>query len=86
MSNTPQHDSDHTLAYPEPPAHPMWHRLGPKPQPLTPDQQQRNTERLLRALRAPAPAPLVPPRPCTAAPDPMPCRGSGEWPCPRRSD
>ncbi|MFD5513389.1 hypothetical protein ACFWIB_37395 [Streptomyces sp. NPDC127051] len=53
MSNTPQHEDDRTLAYPEPPAHPMWHPLGPKPQPLSPDQQQRNTERLLRALHAP---------------------------------
>ncbi|WP_438490740.1 hypothetical protein [Streptomyces sp. S186] len=50
MSSTPQHDVDHALAYPEPPAHPLWRRHGPRPQPLTADQQQRNTEQLLRAL------------------------------------
>lgn len=55
MSSTPQHDADPALAYPEPPAHPLWHRRGPKPQPLTPAQQQRNTEQLLRALRTPRP-------------------------------
>ena len=41
---------DHALAYPEPPASPLWHRSGPTLHPLTPEQQQRNTEQLLHAL------------------------------------
>ena len=48
MSSTPRHD-DHALAYPEPPASPLWHRNNPKPPPLTPEQQQRNYELLARA-------------------------------------
>jgi hypothetical protein len=59
MSSTPQHDVDHALAYPEPPASPLWHRHGaPKPRPLTPDQQQRNRELLdlaQRTTRTPRP-------------------------------
>lgn len=46
MSSARQHDVDHALAYPEPPASPLWHRHGPKPQPLTPEQQLRNRELL----------------------------------------
>ncbi|MFJ1701761.1 hypothetical protein ACIOHC_43620 [Streptomyces sp. NPDC088252] len=53
MSSNPKHDVDH-LAYPEPPASPLWHRRGaPKPRPLTPDQQQRNRELLVLAQRKP---------------------------------
>ncbi|MCX5166172.1 hypothetical protein OOK39_44850 [Streptomyces sp. NBC_00264] len=54
MSNTPQHGVDH-LAYPEPPASPLWHRDGPKARPLTPEQQRRNRELLLRAQHTPRP-------------------------------
>jgi hypothetical protein len=54
MSSTPQHDVDH-LAYPEPPASPLWHRDGPKARPLTPEQQRRNRELLLRAQHTPRP-------------------------------
>ncbi|MCZ4125757.1 hypothetical protein [Streptomyces sp. H39-S7] len=54
MSSTPQHDVDH-LAYPEPPASPLWHRDGPKARPLTPAQQQRNRELLVLAQRTPRP-------------------------------
>ncbi|MEU5836357.1 hypothetical protein ABZ820_22185 [Streptomyces diacarni] len=57
MANTPQYDTDRHRAYPEPPAHPLWHRYGqPKPrlpQTLTPDQQQRNRELLEAAARKP---------------------------------
>ncbi|MGW6939987.1 hypothetical protein ACWGF3_13430 [Streptomyces xanthophaeus] len=49
------HDVDHALAYPEPPASPLWHRHGPKPRPITPGQQQRNCELLLRAQHTPRP-------------------------------
>ncbi|MFJ1930432.1 MULTISPECIES: hypothetical protein [unclassified Streptomyces] len=47
MSSTLQDDID--LAYPEPPASPLWHRTGPKAPPLTPEQQRRNCELLLLA-------------------------------------
>lgn len=53
MSSTPQDDADSTLAYPEPPASPLWHRQGPKLRPLTPEQQRRNYELLLLAQRKP---------------------------------
>ncbi|MET8955471.1 hypothetical protein [Streptomyces sp. NPDC004533] len=54
MSSTTQRDVEHALAYPEPPAHPLWHRHGaPKPRPLTPEQQKRNRELLDLALRKP---------------------------------
>ncbi|MZE76754.1 hypothetical protein [Streptomyces xinghaiensis] len=46
MSSTSGRDADHALAYPEPPAHPLWHRHGPKTQPLTAEQQKRNHELL----------------------------------------
>ncbi|MGW2707312.1 hypothetical protein [Streptomyces sp. NPDC001340] len=52
MSNT-QRDVDHALAYPEPPAHPLWHRHGAKAQPLTPAQQKRNRELLDLAQHKP---------------------------------
>ncbi|MGW6874607.1 hypothetical protein ACWGHA_19970 [Streptomyces xanthophaeus] len=51
------HDVDHALAYPEPPASPLWHRSGPKPRPITPGQQQRNCELLLRPQHTPRPRP-----------------------------
>ncbi|AKL71212.1 MULTISPECIES: hypothetical protein [Streptomyces] len=46
---------DVVLAYPEPPASPLWHRSGPKARPITPVQQQRNCELLLRAQYTPRP-------------------------------
>lgn len=52
MSNT-QRDVDHALAYPEPPASPLWHRHGAKARPLTPAQQKRNRELLDIAQRKP---------------------------------
>ncbi|WP_367140641.1 MULTISPECIES: hypothetical protein [Streptomyces] len=52
MSST-QHDVDHALAYPEPPASPLWHRHGTKAGPLTPEQQRRNRELLVLAQRSP---------------------------------
>ncbi|MEU1789163.1 hypothetical protein ABZ553_25495 [Streptomyces sparsogenes] len=54
MSSTPQHDVDHALAYPEPPAHPNWRARGTgEPRPLTADQQKHNRELLELALRKP---------------------------------
>ncbi|MEV4975369.1 hypothetical protein [Streptomyces scopuliridis] len=53
MSSTPQHDVDHTLAYPEPPASPLWHRHGVKARPLTDAQKRRNRELLVLAQRKP---------------------------------
>jgi hypothetical protein len=50
-----RHDVDHALAYPEPPAHPLWRRHGPKARPLTPDQQRHNRELLLLAQRTTRP-------------------------------
>ncbi|MFD3663968.1 hypothetical protein ACFWVF_25850 [Streptomyces sp. NPDC058659] len=52
MSSTPQDDN---LAYPEPPASPLWHRQGPKCGPMTPEQQRRNRELVLRAQYTPRP-------------------------------
>jgi hypothetical protein len=54
LSSTRRH-AETALAYPEPPAHPLWHRHGPKPRPLTPKQQQRNRELLLLAQHTPRP-------------------------------
>ncbi|KJY27438.1 hypothetical protein VR46_39100 [Streptomyces sp. NRRL S-444] len=54
MSST-ERDVDHSLSYPEPPASPLWHRDGPKPRPITPEQQRRNCELLLRAQHTPRP-------------------------------
>ncbi|MGW5816472.1 hypothetical protein [Streptomyces noursei] len=45
MSSTPR-DVDHALAYPEPPASPLWHRHGTKARPLTDAQKRRNRELL----------------------------------------
>ncbi|MEU6602903.1 hypothetical protein [Streptomyces flaveolus] len=51
MSSTDR-DVDHALAYPEPPASPLWHRHGSaKARPLTPEQQKRNRELLDIAVR-----------------------------------
>ncbi|MFD3567434.1 hypothetical protein [Streptomyces sp. NPDC058667] len=54
MSST-QPDVDHTLAYPEPPASPLWHRHGAKARPLTDAQRQRNRELLVLAQHRPRP-------------------------------
>ncbi|MEU3907299.1 hypothetical protein AB0F20_26340 [Streptomyces goshikiensis] len=54
MSSTDR-DVDHALAYPEPPASPLWHRSGPKARLITPGQQQHNCELLLRAQYTPRP-------------------------------
>ncbi|WP_236246877.1 hypothetical protein [Streptomyces sp. CC210A] len=54
MSST-QPDVDHTLAYPEPPASPLWHRHGAKARPLTNAQRQRNRELLVLAQRTTRP-------------------------------
>ncbi|WJV51795.1 hypothetical protein [Streptomyces flavofungini] len=51
MSSTPQNDVDRALAYPEPPASPLWHRHGAKARPLTLAQQKRNRELLDIAQR-----------------------------------
>ncbi|MEU0119048.1 hypothetical protein ABZ137_36575 [Streptomyces bobili] len=53
MSSTPQHDVDHVLAYPEPPASPLWHRHGAQSRPLTDAQKKRNRELLDLAQRKP---------------------------------
>ncbi|WP_167407566.1 hypothetical protein [Streptomyces swartbergensis] len=52
MSNT-HRDVDHALAYPEPPASPLWHRHGAKARPLTDAQRKRNRELLDIAQRVP---------------------------------
>ncbi|MFI2241141.1 hypothetical protein [Streptomyces chrestomyceticus] len=44
-------DDDHALAYPEPPASPLWHRH-PKAPPLTPAQRRCNYELLLDGARS----------------------------------
>ncbi|TXS58221.1 hypothetical protein [Streptomyces sp. t39] len=60
MSST-EHDVDRALAYPEPPASPLWHRHGAKARPLTDAQQRRNRELLVLAQKRPA-RPRFPPR------------------------
>ncbi|MGP3632421.1 hypothetical protein ACTU45_03420 [Streptomyces sp. 24-1644] len=55
VNSTPHHDVDQALAYPEPPASPLWHRHGAKARPLTPEQQRRNCELLLLAQHTPRP-------------------------------
>ncbi|MEU3855661.1 hypothetical protein [Streptomyces sp. NPDC029554] len=45
MSNA-RRDVDPALAYPEPPASPLWHRHGAKARPLTDAQRKRNRELL----------------------------------------
>ncbi|MFF2517851.1 hypothetical protein [Streptomyces sp. NPDC058086] len=52
MSST-QREVDHALAYPEPPASPLWHRHGAKARPLTDAQKKRNRELLDLAQRKP---------------------------------
>lgn len=54
MSSTDR-DGDHALAYPEPPASPLWHRHGAKARPLTEAQQWRNRELLDIAQRTTRP-------------------------------
>lgn len=55
MSHT-DHTVDHPLAYPEPPASPLWHRHGAaKARPLTPEQQRHNRELLVLAQRTTRP-------------------------------
>lgn len=55
MSSTDR-DVDHALAYPEPPASPLWHRHGGvQARPLTPAQQKRNRELLVGAQHTPRP-------------------------------
>jgi hypothetical protein len=55
MSSTDR-DVDHALAYPEPPASPLWHRHGGvQARPLTPAQQKRNRELLVVAQHTPRP-------------------------------
>ncbi|MFJ2736104.1 hypothetical protein [Streptomyces sp. NPDC087317] len=56
MSSTDR-DVDHALAYPEPPASPLWHRGGAKARPLTPAQQRRNRELLVLAQKRPTRSP-----------------------------
>ncbi|TDU67063.1 hypothetical protein [Streptomyces sp. KS 21] len=53
MASTTPHDVDHALAYPEPPASPLWHRHGTTARPLTPEQQRRNRELLALAQHTP---------------------------------
>ncbi|MFK4070502.1 hypothetical protein [Streptomyces sp. NPDC029674] len=53
MNDTPQPDTGHLLAYPEPPASPLWHRRGAKAGPLTDAEKQRNRELLVLAQRKP---------------------------------
>ncbi|GGW76636.1 MULTISPECIES: hypothetical protein [Streptomyces] len=52
MSST-QREVDHALAYPEPPASPLWHCHGAKARALTDAEKQRNRELLLLAQRKP---------------------------------
>lgn len=52
MSSTDR-DVDPALAYPEPPASPLWHRDGAKARPLTLAQQRRNRELLVLAQKRP---------------------------------
>jgi len=48
-------DVDHALAYPEPPASPMWHRHDVKARPLTEAEQKHNRELLVLAQYTPRP-------------------------------
>jgi hypothetical protein len=48
-------DVDQALAYPEPPASPLWRRQGAKARPLTPAQQRRHRELLDIAQRTTRP-------------------------------
>ncbi|MFF9025710.1 hypothetical protein [Streptomyces eurythermus] len=53
--STAQRDVDHALAYPEPPASPLWHRHGAKARPLTETQRRRNRELLVTTQHSPRP-------------------------------
>ncbi|MFF1593124.1 hypothetical protein ACFVY0_34145 [Streptomyces sp. NPDC058286] len=55
MSST-DHTVDHALAYPEPPASPLWHRHGTKARPLTDADRKRNRELLVLAQHTPRPS------------------------------
>ncbi|MFJ2060322.1 hypothetical protein ACIOMM_30895 [Streptomyces sp. NPDC087908] len=48
-------DVDNALAYPEPPASPLWHRHSANARPLTDAQRQRNRELLVLAQRTTRP-------------------------------
>jgi hypothetical protein len=52
VPNTDRATND-ALAYPEPPASPLWHRHGAKARPLTAAQQKRNRELLNIAQHKP---------------------------------
>ncbi|MGW5679052.1 hypothetical protein ACWEV4_28910 [Streptomyces sp. NPDC003860] len=55
MSSTTA-DVDHVLAYPEPPASPLWHRHGDQGRPpLTDAQRLRNRELLVLTQHSPRP-------------------------------
>ncbi|MFB8406115.1 hypothetical protein [Streptomyces sp. NPDC055912] len=55
MSSTDR-DVDHALAYPEPPASPLWHRHGRvQARPLTDAEKKRNRELLALAQHTPRP-------------------------------
>ncbi|TGZ12365.1 hypothetical protein DV517_74600 [Streptomyces sp. S816] len=54
MSST-ERDVDHTLAYPEPPASPLWHRHGAQTRPLTEAEKKRNRDLLVLAQHTPRP-------------------------------
>ncbi|MFH9677445.1 hypothetical protein ACH4L5_34980 [Streptomyces sp. NPDC017405] len=54
MSST-NRDVDHALAYPEPPASPLWHRHGAPARPLTDAEKKRNRELLVLAQHTPRP-------------------------------
>ncbi|MFF5859904.1 hypothetical protein ACFY8B_30525 [Streptomyces sp. NPDC012751] len=55
--NRTDRDADHTLAYPEPPASPLWHRHGAPARSLTDTQRKRNRELLALAQHTPRPRP-----------------------------
>ncbi|MEU3602238.1 hypothetical protein ABZ714_26500 [Streptomyces sp. NPDC006798] len=57
--------TDHALAYPEPPASPLWHRHGARPRPLTPAQQRHNRELLVLAQHTTRPRPRRTTNTCT---------------------
>ncbi|WOT40684.1 hypothetical protein [Streptomyces coeruleorubidus] len=62
-----QRDVDHALAYPEPPASPLWHRHGAKARPLTDAQKKRNRELLDIAQRTTRPGSPRPTKPLAEA-------------------
>ncbi|WP_327713221.1 hypothetical protein OG912_38525 (plasmid) [Streptomyces sp. NBC_00464] len=63
MNSTPPHDVEHTLAYPEPPASPLWHRRVRSPG-HSPRSNSVATASFCSARSTPPdPAPRAPPRP-----------------------